>query len=106
MSDASLFNRYRDALVDYLSGSGESGLTRAYELGRSVMNEGAGLLQILHAHRKAMTAILDSRQSSDDRVNSMTRSQDFLMEAVSTFDIASRGYLALLEPADRQSQSH
>jgi len=97
MRDAhQFFDRYCAALLDYLSGSGESGLARAYELGRVGMDEGSGLLQILRVHQKALDSILESTQSPDERLKALNNSEDFLVEALSTFDMASRGYRALL----------
>ena len=107
MRDAPLFlDRYRVALLDYLAGNGETGLACAYELGRSFMGEGYGLLQIVHVHGKAMNAILDSAQSADEGVRRVKASVDFLMEALSTFDMASRGYLAQLDVNVRERQSN
>jgi hypothetical protein len=107
MPDAhQFFGHYCAALLAYLSGSGESGLARAYELGRMGMDEGSGLLQVLRVHQKALDKILESTQSPDERLKAMNASEDFLEEALSTYDMASRGYLALLEAEDRPSRSH
>jgi hypothetical protein len=50
--------RYRAALLDYLLGSDEAGLVRAYDLGRAAMREGLGLLEIVRVHH---------RDDADDR---------------------------------------
>ena len=45
-TQAALFaRRYRAALLDYLLGAGEVGLMRAYDLGRSALDDGIGIVQ-------------------------------------------------------------
>ena len=53
--------RYRAALLDYLLGSGETGLSHAYDLGRTAIDEGLGLLQILRAIRGLSTRFWSPR---------------------------------------------
>jgi hypothetical protein len=97
-------SRYCAALLDYLSGNGESGLACAWELGRVGMDEGSGLLQIVQVHHQAVNAILEATPSADGRLPTIYASEEFLMEALSSYDMASRGYLALLEADDRPSR--
>lgn len=88
---------YHAALLDYLSRNDESGLTHAYDLGRTGFDSGCGLLQILHVHEKALGIILDSTPVDEEirrRVNASTK---FLSEALSPFDMASYGYRDLLK---------
>lgn len=89
--------RYRAALLDYLLGSGESGLTRAYDLGRSAINEGLGLLQIIQVHQRALYRILESTHSLDETLRRLKASEGFITETLSPFEMTYRGYLALLE---------
>ena len=96
------FRSYRAVLLDYLAGSGESGLACAYELSRKRIEEdGAGLLQILRVHQRAVNSILQSTPA-DDRLTQLMASDKFLMEALSAFEMAARGYVALLH-CDRVS---
>ena len=90
--------RYRAALLDYLLGSGETGLSRAYDLGRTAIDEGLGLLPVLRAHQRAVNAVLESSHSMDESLNRLRVAQDFLVEALSPFEMTYRGYLALLTP--------
>jgi hypothetical protein len=89
------FRRYRAALHEYLVSSGESGLAYAYEFGRARIDKEAGLLQILRVHQKAMKSILE-KTPAEDRLARLMAGEQFLMEALSTFDMASRGYIAML----------
>jgi hypothetical protein len=95
------FRRYRAALLDYLVGSDESGLAYAYEFGRMRMDQNGGPLQIVRVHQKAVKSILESAPE-DDRLSWLVASEEFLMEALSTFEMASRGYVALVHDAPRK----
>jgi len=94
------FRRYRAALREYLVSRGESGLAYAYEFGRARIDENVGLLQIVRVHQKAMKSILESTPA-DERLPRLMAGEQFLMEALSTFEMASRGYVAMLNK-DRQ----
>jgi len=92
--------RHRDedsaALLEYLLGSGETGLARAYNLGRTAIQHRLGLLQIFRAHERALHAVLESPQSVADGVRRLRVAEDFLMETLSPFEMTYRGYVALL----------
>lgn len=89
--------RYRAALLDYLLGSGETGLSRAYDLGRTALEKGLGPLQILGAHQKALNAVLESSHTVNDSLRSLKAAEAFLMESLSPFEMTYRGYVASLE---------
>lgn len=88
--------RYRAALLDYLLGNGESGRERAYELGRSALDNGIGLLQILRVHQKAVNTILESTPAGDEGLACLRASEEFLMETLSPFEMTYRGYVSML----------
>jgi hypothetical protein len=91
--------RYRAALLDYLLGSDEAGLVRAYELGRSAMQEGLGLLEILRVHHGTMRTIVGSARDVDGMLKTLDAGGHFLMETVSPFEMAylARGHVASRE---------
>jgi hypothetical protein len=89
--------RYRAALLDYLLGSGETGLSRAYDLGRTAIDEGLGLLQILRAHQRAVNSVLESTHNVSEGLKRLKAAEDFLLETLSPFEMTYRGYVALLE---------
>src|SRR5260221_7052305 len=95
--------RYRAALLDYLLGSGETELARAYELGRTAIDEDLGVLQILRVHVRAANAVLESSQTVVEILKRLKRAEDFLMEALAPFEMTHRGYVALLE-GDRRKR--
>jgi hypothetical protein len=88
---------YHAALVEYLLRSDEWGLTHAYELGRTGLHAGCGLLQILHVHEKALGIILDSTPVDDEVRRRVNASSRFLAEALAPFGMATDGYHALLK---------
>jgi two-component system, NarL family, sensor histidine kinase UhpB len=97
VTHAILFSRrYRAALLDYLLGAGEAGLTRAYELGRRAAEDGVGLLPILQAHQRAINSVLSSTPSVTDALGRLQAAEMFLLEALSPFELTYRGYMAML----------
>ena len=102
MSYSDLFmTRYCAALTEFLSGNTEEGLAFAYEFGRARIDEKVGLLRIVRIHQKAMKKILE-RTPATDRLPRLLAAEAFLMEALSTFEMASRGYVAMLNNDRRQ----
>lgn len=90
-------DRYRLALLDYLTGKDdERSLVYAYEFGRKRIHHRAGLLQIVRVHQKALRSILQAAPA-DKRLHFLLSSEEFLMEALSSFEMTSRGYVALVQ---------
>jgi hypothetical protein len=104
MSTRSLsYSVYHAALLDYMLGSGESGLATAYELGRTGFDAGYGLLHVLHVHERAVNTILESTPAGDEVLRRVDASTNFLAEALSAFEMAYRGYRAFLQaPGDKR----
>ena len=97
--------RYRAALLDYLLGNGEKGLANAYDLGRIAMEQDFGLLQILRAHQRAVNAMLETTHTVQDSIQRLRAAENFLMETLSPFEMAYRGYVALLDERDRAGRA-
>jgi two-component system sensor histidine kinase UhpB len=89
--------RYRAALLDYLLSSDEAGLVRAYELGRVAMLEGLGLLEVLRIHQGATQTIVSSTRDIEVTLKTLGSAGEFLMETLSPFEMAYRGYVASLQ---------
>lgn len=87
---------YYAALLDYLLSNDESGLAHAYDLGRSGLDAGCGLLEILHVHEKALGLILSAASLDEHTRMRMDASAKFLTEALSPFGMASDGYRHLV----------
>jgi len=92
-----LFARlYRAALLGYLLSGGEDKLARAHDLGREAIDNGAGLLDILRAHHRAVNALLEFTPDPRRSVERLKGAQDFLMEALSAFDMVCRSYVEIV----------
>jgi len=89
--------QYRAALLDYLLGSGESGLERAYELGRRAVELEIGLLELLRVHQNTVNAVLESTRPPAESLRKLKASHEFLVETASLFEMAYRGYVDLLK---------
>ena len=88
--------RYRAALLDYLLGNGEQGLAKAYELGRSAIDEDLGLLQILRTHQRIVNGVLESTQNVTESLKRLRAAEEFLVETLSPFEMTYRGYVAMI----------
>ena len=98
-----LFARlYRAALLGYLLNGGEDKLARAHDLGREAIENGASLLDILRAHHRAVNAILEFTPDPRRSLERIKAAQDFLMEAVSAFDMMCRSYVDMVSPGDKR----
>jgi hypothetical protein len=90
------FRAYHAALLDYIMGSGESALADAYELGRTGLDEDCSFMHIIELHEKAVSTILRSSSADDEFRRRLHASMQFLVEALSPFEMAFRGYRASL----------
>jgi light-regulated signal transduction histidine kinase (bacteriophytochrome) len=84
MSDArrELEQRYTSALATYVLHPDEDGLSVAYELGRSAMQQGFGVLDMAAVHRDAIASLVVGAEAA----------ADFLRELLSPFEMMFRGY--------------
>lgn len=92
-----LFARlYRAALLGYLLSGAETQRARAYDLGRTAIVEGFSLLDILRTHFRAVNTVLEATPDARRGLARLKAAEDFLLEALSPFEMACRGYVALL----------
>ena len=89
---SSLLDTYRVVLRDHLAQPSEQTLERAYELGRTCLNEGLGIIDLIRLHHQALKegARSDSTPAAVDHHPPALES--FLLEAVSPFEAAHRGF--------------
>jgi light-regulated signal transduction histidine kinase (bacteriophytochrome) len=80
---------YAANLRAYLEEPGESALAAAYELGRTAMDNGAGVVDVVGAHAEAVESILDG--SPADAISA--RSIPFLVECLAPLEMAHRGFM-------------
>ena len=86
-----LANQYASALADHLDRTGEEALHQAYELGRTALGEGLGVLDLVLLHHDAMARLMSVRAPSGDRTW-LAAAAGFLAECLSPFEMTLRGY--------------
>ena len=94
----SLADRYAAAFSLHLAEGGESGLGAAYDLGRKAVEDRLGAIDLAEAHHLALEGVLN--QAPAERHAELVRTAaEFLREALSTFEIAARGYREVQQTA-------
>ncbi len=88
----SLRGEYAAALEDYLSGRGESATMRAYEVGRTAIAEGLGLLDLAAIHTGALTIALARPHPGRRSIKLVRLAGEFFAEALGPFEMAHRGF--------------
>jgi Phosphoserine phosphatase RsbU, N-terminal domain len=81
---------YRVALLRYLPRGDERASTVGYEIGRVAMTAGVGLLDLVLIHQDLVGEVLEDSRP-EDRLEVARTAGEFLLEVLSTFDMAHRG---------------
>ena len=87
-----LLGRYHAALSAYVAGGEEEALQRAYELGRTALNRGLGVLDIVRLHDEALVKIVTNHPDTRATPRWTRAVEAFLMETLSAFEVAHRGF--------------
>jgi signal transduction histidine kinase len=96
---------YSAALRDYLSGGGEAALMRAYQLGRSALAEGLGVLEMAALHQEALVRALLEMLAPSESKKTAERAAEFFTESLAPFEMTRRGFAeanALLREINRE----
>ena len=83
---------YARALEEYLSMGGEDALRSAYEIGRSALTDGWGVLEMAAMHHAAVARVLQGMSLSASVTRDLDRAQEFFGESLSPYEIAHRGF--------------
>jgi light-regulated signal transduction histidine kinase (bacteriophytochrome) len=86
-----LAETYSTKLATHLTGSSESLLFDAHELGRQAAADGAGLLDLVNVHHHALHAVMASTGSATSE-KYVESAAEFLVEFLSPFEMMLRGY--------------
>ena len=88
-----LSERYSAALAHYLAGPDEMVLNQAYELGRSALGDGLGVLDIAMVHHGALHAVISDQPRAEMMpAPAIAKAAEFLAESLSPFAMSFRGY--------------
>jgi PAS domain S-box-containing protein len=88
----SISRKYEEALEACLKGGEESSLDPAYELGRSALESGQGILDVITTHFDVLTRIVDRSRQEGWQLEWGGQSA-FLLEALAPFEMVHRGYV-------------
>ena len=84
--------RYFQALRAYLEGAGEQALGQAYELGRTTVSEGKGILEFVAMHHAAFEKLLPNHTTAGDATQVLRHAEEFLVEGLSPYEMTHRGF--------------
>ena len=80
---------YRAAFLRYLPRRSEAALTQGYQLGRRAIDRRLSLLDLVQVHHVVLAEVLEN-SSRDATGDVTTAASEFLLEVLSTFDMAHR----------------
>lgn len=83
---------YGRELDKYIAREGEEGLGRAYELGRTALQQGHSLLELVAAHHAAVRKIVRESQNPGECERLLKAAGAFLAESASPYEMAHRGF--------------
>ena len=100
-----LESAYASALEDYLSSAGEEALQRAYELGRTSLTGGVGLLEMAAMHHAALAQVLQRIGDAEPVMHDLERAQEFFAESLSPYEMAHRGFRDAISTLHRLNET-
>jgi signal transduction histidine kinase len=83
---------YPKSLCHYLDGAGESALQQAYEIGRSALDAGIGLIAIADIHHSCLQQLLARDVHNDERDRILTGAAQFFAECISPYEMTYGGF--------------
>jgi signal transduction histidine kinase len=83
---------YANALRDYLDAGGEGPLLAAYQLGREVLGQGRGVLELVALHQEALVSALLRTLAPEESARIARRASEFFGEALAPFEMSRRGF--------------
>ena len=86
-----LEEEYAQTLVSHLARRDEAALHHAYEFGRSALNEGLGVLDVVMLHHDALSRCAEIGSLPTGR-EGLEKAGEFLAESLSSFEMSLRGY--------------
>ncbi|MEO5959341.1 MAG: PAS domain S-box protein [Opitutaceae bacterium] len=87
-----LVAEYHSALAAYVVREREEELQRGYELGRRALERGMGMLDMVRLHQESLVKMVARDAKPFGTARQVRAVQTFLMEALSSFEVAQRGF--------------
>jgi hypothetical protein len=89
---------YSSAFLGYLTRRDEKGLRAAYEIGRRAMSKGISLLDLVQVHHDVLLDALSTAKSDTEFQDGARAAAAFLVEALASFEMTQRGFIAKIGP--------
>ena len=89
MTPEDLGRDYRAAFLRYLPRRDEAALHSGYLVGRSALEDGVSMLEIVRLHHAVLLDVLDS-SLSEDVAQIASAAAEFLVEVLATYDMTHR----------------
>jgi len=96
---------YTRALEDYLSSGGEDALQSAYEIGRTALADGLGVLEMAAMHHAALAQVLQRTSRPASLKQDLHRAQEFFGEGLSPYEMAHRGFRDAISALHRLNET-
>jgi signal transduction histidine kinase len=84
--------RYHSALLKFLATPDEVALLDGYDLGRTALSEGHGVLDVASIHASALADVLNRPLNAAERERILHAQTEFFMEALSPFEMGHRAF--------------
>ncbi|MES2696924.1 MAG: PAS domain S-box protein, partial [Verrucomicrobiota bacterium] len=84
--------KYRRALAAYVERGDEEALQHGYEIGRRALNQGFGVIDMVRLHQDALIHVVSKSRAPKANVQWAKAVEAFLMESLSVFEVAHRGF--------------
>jgi len=85
---------YTPPFLAYLAHPEEKALHAAYELGRRAMRAELGLLTLVRVHHEVLLEVLTTANDVDEATSVVADASAFLSEALASFEMGQRGFMA------------
>lgn len=80
------------ALRNYLGGGGEAALQQAYSIGRTALDAGAGVIELVGVHHAALRSLLSPEFGTDERRKVLADAALFFAESIAPYEMTYGGF--------------
>lgn len=85
-------HQYLVALRSYLAGDGEPALQQAYDIGRTALAAGVGLLALARIHHVSLNTLVLEKSSPEECARTLQPAAEFFAECISPYEMTYRGF--------------